>query len=253
MLLALLQARTGSTRLPGKVLLPILGRPMIERQIERLRRSRRIERFLVATSTHAEDDALAALCGRIGVPCFRGSLDDVLDRFYQAAKAHGAKHILRLTGDCPLADPLEIDRLVDFYFEGRFDYASNCLEPSFPDGLDAEIFSYETLERAWREARLPSEREHVTLYIVTHGEKFRLGSLRAARDLSHLRWTVDEPEDYEFVRRVYETLYPKNPAFGTEDLLALLDAEPALARINARFKRNEGLERSRRKDRLEAD
>ncbi len=253
MLVALLQARTGSTRLPGKVLLPILGRPMIERQIERLRRSRRIERLLIATSTQAEDDALAALCGRIGVPCFRGSLDDVLDRFYQAAKAHGARHILRLTGDCPLADPLEIDRLIDFYLEGRFDYASNCLEPSFPDGLDAEIFSFETLERAWREARLASEREHVTLYIITHGEKFRLGSLRAERDLSHLRWTVDEPEDYEFVRRVYEALYPRNPAFDTKELLQLLEAEPALAGINSRFKRNEGLERSLRKDRLEAD
>jgi len=248
-IVAILQARTGSTRLPGKVLLPILGEPMIARQIERLRRSRRIDRLLVATSNSAEDDPLAGLCARIGIPCYRGDLEDVLDRFYRAAIANGARHIVRLTGDCPLADPVEIDRLVEFYLEGGFDYASNCLEPSLPDGLDAEIFSFSTLARTWSEAHLASEREHVTLYITKHPEQFHIGSLRTELDRSHMRWTVDEPEDLEFVRRVFEALYPQNPAFGSKEVLQLLAAKPELTRINAKYRRNEGLERSLRKER----
>lgn len=248
MILAVLQARVSSTRLPGKVLLPILGAPMLARQIERVRRSRRIDRLVVATGDGAEDDAVAGLCEGIGVECFRGSLHDVLDRFYRAAAPHRPRHVVRLTGDCPLADWTVIDRAVDFHLEGGYDYASNALEPSWPDGLDVEVVRFEALETAWREARLPSEREHVLPFVHRRPERFRLGSLRDATDLSGLRWTVDEPADLAFVSRVYEALYPADPAFGTEDVLRLLRERPEISALNRGFERNEGMRKSEAAD-----
>jgi len=237
-----------STRLPGKVMKPILGRPMIERQIERLRCCKRVDQLIVATSTHPEDDVLEALCSGLGVPCFRGDLEDVLDRFYRAAKPYTPKHVVRLTGDCPLTDPRLIDELIDFYLEARCDYANNCEEPTLPDGLDAEVFSFAALTRAWQEAVLPSQREHVTSFIRSHPERFKIGIYKYQRDLSDLRWTVDEPEDLQFAAKVYEKLYPADAAFRMEDILALLEREPELMEINRRFERNSGLKKSIEKD-----
>lgn len=245
---AILQARVSSSRLPGKVLKPILERPMLVRQIERISRARRFDRLIVATSTDSDDDAIEALCQALGVNVYRGPLDDVLARYHGAAGAFGCDHIVRLTGDCPLADPTLIDDLIELHLDGRFDYSSTGIEPSFPDGLDAEIMTRAALETAHAQARLPSEREHVTLFLYEHPADFRIGSLTGGRDLSHLRWTVDEPEDFTFVTRVYEALYPSDPGFGTDDILALLDRQPELAQINARFERNEGLRRSRQRD-----
>ncbi|MFX0200476.1 MAG: cytidylyltransferase domain-containing protein [Candidatus Hodarchaeota archaeon] len=247
--IAILQARMGSSRLPGKVLKPILGRPMLELQIERLRRCKRIDRLVVATSVSPEDQAIADLCHRIGVDCLRGDPENVLDRFYQAAKQYDPRHVVRLTGDCPLADPALIDDLVEFYLSNGCDYASNCHEPSFPDGLDAEILSFSALEQAWREAELPSHLEHVTPFIRAHPERFKIASYRYHTDLSHLRWVVDEPEDLEFVRRVYEALYPIKPEFGTEDILALLKRRPELLKLNEGIRRNEGAKKSIVRDR----
>jgi len=244
MILAILQARVSSSRLPGKVLEGILGKPMIERQIERVRRARRIERFVLATSTDSRDDSLAELGERIAVDCFRGSLDDVLDRFYQAARVYGAAHVVRLTGDCPLADPELIDKVIDFHVAGNFDYTSNTLKPSFPDGLDVEVLRFSALAHAWREADLPSEREHVTSFIYKHPERFQLGSYAGPEDLSHLRWTVDERKDLEFVRRVYEALYPGKPDFGIQDVLKLLASHPELTKINCTIERNAGYRKS---------
>ena len=158
MILAILQARMSSSRLPGKVLAPILGEPMIARQIERLRRAERIDRLVIATSDQPDDDELAAEAGRIGCDVFRGALDDVLERYYRCATAQAPlpDHVVRLTGDCPLADPGLIDRLIAFHLEGGFDYASTALEPTWPDGLDAEIMTMAALEAAWREATLSS-------------------------------------------------------------------------------------------------
>jgi spore coat polysaccharide biosynthesis protein SpsF (cytidylyltransferase family) len=246
--LAILQARMSSTRLPGKVMEPILGRPMIERQIERLMRCRRVDQLIMATSNHPADDDLEILCRRLGVPCFRGDLENVLDRFYQAAKPYNPKHVVRLTGDCPLTDPRLIDELIDFYLESQCDYASNCQEPTLPDGLDAEIFSFAALEQIWKEAVLPSHLEHVTSFFRSNPERFKIGSYRYHKDLSALRWTVDESEDLDFVRRVYEELYPSNPEFQTEDILALLKREPELMEINRRFERNSGMKKSIEKD-----
>lgn len=239
-MLAILQARCSSSRLPGKVLKPLLGEPMIARHIERLRRAKRIDRLLVATSAEVSDDPLAALCTKLNVDCFRGSLNDVLDRFYQAANAFPSEHLLRLTGDCPLADHDIIDACIDFHLAGDYDYTSNALQASFPDGLDVEVLRFRCLEEAWREAQLPSEREHVTSFIYHHPERYRIGHYRQARDLSWLRWTVDRPEDFQLVDAIYSALYPQNPAFSTADVLALLARHPELADINADPTRNEG-------------
>lgn len=244
MIVGVLQARMSSTRLPGKVLAPILGRPMIARQLERLARATRLERLVVATSIDPGDDPLAAECAALGVACFRGSLDDVLDRFHAALAGTGARQVVRLTADCPLTDPALIDALVEFHLTGGYDYSSNCVPPTLPDGLDAEILKIEVLERAWREAREKADREHVTQYVVKRPQVFRIGALTNDEDLSAHRWTVDEPEDLEFVRRVYTELYPGNPAFGWRDVLALVARHPEIAAINRGFRRNEGPTRS---------
>ncbi len=246
MIIAILQARASSRRLPGKVLRPLLGRPMLARQIERLERAETIDRLVVATSTQPSDDAVAALCAELEIGCFRGEMDDVLDRIYHAASQysddHLRDHILRLTADCPITDPNLIDELVKFHLKGKFDYSSNCLEPTFPDGLDAEIMTFVTLEEAWSEATLPAHLEHVTPFIYSQPERYRLGSFKQKDDLSKLRWTVDEPADFAFVRKVFAMLYPKKPDFGTSDLLDLLVQRPELTRLNAHLERNEGYE-----------
>lgn len=246
--LAVIQARASSSRLPAKVLQPILGRPMLSRQLERLRRCRRIDKLLVATSGDSSDQPIVDLCAAESVACFRGSLNDVLDRFYRAAKPFLPEHVVRLTGDCPLADPDLIDRVIEFHLQGGYDFVSNAIEPTFPDGLDAAVFRLQLLEQAWREAKLPSEREHVTPFMRRHPERYKIGSYKGSPDRSGLRWTVDEPADLAFVTAVYERLYPGKPDFGSEDIYRLLDQEPGLLRLNDGIRRNEGLQRSRQQD-----
>lgn len=244
MMLALLQARVSSTRLPGKVLLPILGEPMLFRQVERLQRCRQIVRLVVATSIDPSDDLIAAECAPRGIDCARSSLDDVLDRFVVAARPFQPQAVVRLTGDCPLADPELIDEVIRFFRAGSYDYVSNSDPPGFPDGLDVEVIRFSCLLQAHREAVLPSHREHVTPFLRAHPDRFRLGNYASAVDRAHLRWTVDEPQDFEFVRQVYEQIYPVNPAFTSGDVLALLANQPELLRINAGIERNEGLKKS---------
>jgi spore coat polysaccharide biosynthesis protein SpsF (cytidylyltransferase family) len=249
--LAVLQARMSSTRLPGKVLMPILGRPMLALHLERLKRCTSVDELAVATSTDPSDDALAGLCLGEGVDCFRGSLNDVLDRFISAARPYAPDVVVRLTGDCPLADPSLIDEIVNRFVVSDLDYLSNCVPPTYPDGLDVEVTRFTALEAAAREAVLPSHREHVTPFIRKQPERFRIGNHASPDvDRSSMRWTVDEPEDFEFVKQVYERLYPTNPSFTTSDVLALLAAEPALTLINARYERNEGSKKSLAADKL---
>ena len=240
MILAILQARASSRRLPGKVLKPILGQPMLARQIERLLRCRRIDKLVLATSMEASDEPVAEVAQMTGIDCFRGSLDDVLDRFYQAALPHRPRHIVRLTGDCPLADWEVIDGCIGFTLDGGYDWASNALKPTWPDGLDVECMTFAALETAWREAKEPLYREHVTPFLHRQSERFKLGSFEAAEDLSGLRWTVDEPADFEFASRIFEALYPANAAFTTADILGYLARHPEVVAINARIERNEG-------------
>lgn len=244
MILAILQARLSSTRLPQKVLKPLLGRPMVLRQIERIQRSKKIDELVVATSDEASDDPLEMLFNENGVNCFRGSLDDVLDRYYQAAILWDPEYIVRLTADCPLTDPNVIDDVISFYMNGDYDYVSNSVPPTFPDGLDIEIFKFSCLKQAWQEAQLSSEREHATPYIYNNPQKFKLGNYENTTDLSHLRWTVDEPEDFEFVEKIYKELYPFNPEFVMRDILKLLNKQPELLEINNMFARNEGYQKS---------
>jgi spore coat polysaccharide biosynthesis protein SpsF len=252
MILAILQARVSSTRLPGKVLKPLRGAPMILRQIERLGRSSLIDELLVATSTDSSDTPLADVCLTHGVNCFRGNLDDVLDRFYQAARSLDPlvpNHIVRLTGDCPLIDPTLIDQVIQFHLDGAYDFTSNALTPTFPDGLDTEIFTWPTLEQTWQVAKRSSEREHVTSYMET-SEQFSRGNFYAAPDRSALRWTVDEPEDFQFVEEVYKALYSENSAFSSEDIYSLLARKPELSAINQAYHRNEGYLKSLQDDEL---
>lgn len=244
----IVQARMGSTRLPGKVLMEIVGHPMLWHVVDRVRQAETLDKVVVATSDDPSDHAIAFFCKREGIPCFQGSKDDVLDRYYRAAEWIGADVIVRITADCPLIDPDVVDDIVKYYMEGDYDYVSNTAPPTFPDGLDAEVFSFQALERAWCEAKWQSEREHVTPYIRKHPELFRTGNVAYREDLSHMRWTVDEPQDLEFVRAVYSFL--KNVSFRMTDVLNLLKKHPKLMEINAGIKRNEGYQKSVREDGL---
>lgn len=232
MIVAIVQARMSSTRLPGKVLAPVAGKPMLERQLERVRRSRMIERLVVATSEEPEDDAVAAAARAAGCDGFRGSLEDVLDRFTAAARYYEATDVVRLTADCPLSDPELVDDVLRVHLASGADYTSNVLEPRYPDGLDVEVLGVDALERAWSEAATPHDREHVTPFLLHHPERFLLRSVRGEQDLSRLRWTVDHPEDLAFVRAVFERFLPERPDFGWRDVLELLEREPRIAAAN---------------------
>lgn len=230
--LIIVQARMTSTRLPGKVLLPLAGEPMLARLIERLRRVRRANGIVVATTTNATDDPIAALCAQLGVPCHRGSEQDVLSRYADAARLYGADVVVRITADCPLIDPALIDQLIETYEEGDSDYVSNMLPPTWPYGMAVEVFSAAALVQAHAEATQAAEREHVTPFLYWHPERYRLRNVASPVDLSRHRWTVDTPEDYELVRRLFDHLMPTQPQFTQADVLALLDQHPDWIAIN---------------------
>ena len=242
----------GSTRLPGKMTLPIIdGKGALELMIERITQSDTLKRVIVATTVLPEDDALIDVCKRIGVESFRGHATDVLDRYYQCATALAPGDVLvRLTGDCPLHDPATIDRVVNFFSAGSYDYAANTHPPTFPDGVDTEVFTYAALQAAWRKATLPSEREHVTYYIYTHPSEFRIGNLANDTDLSPHRWTLDEPADLRFIRRIYEELRPCGRLFGMSEVTELLERHPDILALNSDIERNAGLRKSLELDRL---
>lgn len=243
--IAILQARLGSTRLPGKVLMDLAGRPLLAHVIDRVQAVRGIDRGVLATTTADRDRPLIKLARELGVEAFAGNEDDVLDRYYRAAQHFEADVIMRLTADCPLLDPAVSAQVLDRFRQGDADYVSNTQPPTFPDGLDTEVFSFAALDRAWRGATLGSEREHVTPYIWKNPDKFRLASVTNDVDLSALRWTVDEAPDLEFVRAIYARLYRDGQLpFSMQDVLALLASEADLQDTNAHFKRNAGYLRS---------
>lgn len=230
--LIIVQARMTSTRLPGKVLLPLCGEPMLTRLVERLRRAQRVDGIVIATTTNATDDPIASLCEALGVPCHRGSEHDVLSRYADAARLHGADVVVRITADCPLIDPALVDQVIATYEEGDSHYVSNMLPPTWPFGMAVEVFSAAVLRQANAEATEAAEREHVTPFIYWHPERYRLRNVPSQNDLSAQRWTVDTPEDYELVRRLFESLYPIHPAFTLADLLAAMKAHPEWVEIN---------------------
>ena len=229
MTLAVLQARMSSTRLPGKVLAPVAGAPMILRQIERLRRARKLETIVVATSARADDDPLVEMLAAADIPVHRGDLDDVLGRFIGALDAFPAETLVRLTADCPLADPEVIDATIARFEDSGADYASNVAEPrSFPKGLDVEVMTAAALRRAAAETAAPHDREHVTPYLYNNPDLFRLASYAQAADEGAVRWTVDRPDDLDFVRAVYDALYGGDPNFTSDAIRAFVRSRPDL-------------------------
>jgi len=201
---AIIQARMSSSRFPGKVLAPLGGLPMIAFMVDRVRQSRMVDQIVVATSVDPTDDPIAAELSARGIDCFRGNLDDVLDRFVQCARAARADHVVRLTGDCPLMDADLIDRALVELASSGVDYVSNIAPPTYPDGLDVEAFTMTALEKAWAQARLPSEREHVTLWLRSGEAGIDLRNWRGTADYSGLRWTVDHADDLQHVSRLVQ-------------------------------------------------
>jgi spore coat polysaccharide biosynthesis protein SpsF len=232
-IVAIVQARMGSTRLPGKVLLPLLGEPMLVQEMARIGRSKRISSTIVATTHLPADDRIVDLCRKQGWQYCRGSEQDVLDRYYHCARQAGADVVVRLTSDCPLIEPAVIDRVIEAFARNSpdVDYVSNVLPPrTFPRGLDTEVFSFAALERSWKEDKNPLLREHVTQYMVQNPDKFRISGITNTRDLSGLRWTVDTKEDFRLVTEIYSHF--GHNRFSMEDVLSLMEKRPELLRIN---------------------
>ncbi|MBD2770182.1 glycosyltransferase family protein [Hymenobacter sp. BT664] len=237
-ILTVVQARVGSSRLPGKVLLPLAGEPLLVRMVQRVQRARHAGTVVVATTTDDRDDAVAACCATHGLPCFRGHALDLLDRHYQAARHYRAGVVVKIPSDCSLIDPAVIDQVLAVYLESpdRYDFVSNLHPATFPDGNDVEVMRFEALETAWCEASRPLEREHTTPFFWENPDRFRLANVpyETGQDLSMShRWTIDYPEDYAFIKAVYEALYPGNPTFGLSDILNLLNQRPDIAQLNA--------------------
>ncbi len=262
--IAIIQARMGSSRLPGKVLLEIGGEPMLVRVVDRTRRAESISQVIVATTTETEDDQIAMVCAERGYHCYRGSLFDVLDRYYQAAVQFNAQTIIRITSDCPLIDPDVIDRTVAAFFgktqpadkvlsdpcseilpqktfgksncENAFDFAANRLPPpwgrTYPIGLDTEVCTFQALEEAWREAKEKHQREHVMPFFYDHLERYRLLLVNHDQDFGALRWTVDTPQDLELLRKIFDQ-FSGQAFFSWLDVLDLVRSEPALTKVNA--------------------
>lgn len=242
--MAIIQARIGSTRLPGKVLKPLAGHPMLWHVVRRVRATLGLSEVVVATPESSENDPIRAFCAREGIAVFSGSEDDVLDRYYRAALAFSADPVVRVTSDCPVVDPTLIEQLLVLFADGGFDYAGISIGGAakaagvngYPSGLDAECFTFAALERAWREATLQPEREHVTPYIWSHKDRFRTGAHMPAQDWTDMRLSVDQLEDFAVVEAIYEALYEEGGrAFDFEDVARFLAAHPDVAELNRRF------------------
>jgi len=240
-IVTIIQGRMASSRLPGKVLIDIAGQPMLAHVVERARQAKTVDQVVVATTIQAEDDAIQAFCQQRGYAVSRGSLHDVLDRFYQAAVAFQADVVVRVTADCPLLDPQVVDHTVEEFLRSGVDFAANRLPPPFhrtyPIGLDTEVCTFQALERAWREAREPHEREHVMPYLYDTPDRFKILRVEYEKDYGALRWTVDTPADLELVRQIFARFSPRTD-FTWLEVLALFEREPELAQINAEVKHN---------------
>jgi spore coat polysaccharide biosynthesis protein SpsF len=230
-IVAIIQARMGSTRLPGKVLKDLAGKTVLARVVERVRRASLINEVMVATTDGRADDVIVQECRRCAVPVFRGDEEDVLDRYFRAAQLTKAEVVVRITSDCPLIDPQVTDKTVRAFLDERPDYASNTLTRTYPRGLDTEVIAIKALERAWRLADQRYQRTHVTAYIYELPETFKLLSVTGEVDYSSHRWTVDTPADLEFVQAIYARLRDREQFTGP-DVLAVLEREPQLLELN---------------------
>ena len=231
------QARVGSTRFPGKIMKEILGKTVLIHDLDRIKEMKTINKIVVATTDLEKDDSIINTVKKYNknIGIYRGSEDDVLDRYYKAAKEFNANVIVRITSDCPLIDPNISDLVVETFLENKCDYCCNNMPRTYPHGLDTEVFSFEALERAWREARKSYEREHVTPYIRESPDKFKIINVWNNVDLSNLRWTLDYQEDFEFITEIYKRLSPKKKIFYRQDILDVLNKEPWLIEINKKY------------------
>jgi spore coat polysaccharide biosynthesis protein SpsF len=235
---AIIQARMTSTRLPGKVLLPGYNKSMLEHLVERLQQSQHIQKVIVATTINQTDDPIIELCEKLEIGYHRGSENDVLQRVLDTMSAHDTDIIVEITGDCPLIDYNVVDDVINTYLNNSYDYVSNVMKRTYPRGLDTQVFSKQVLEKVNTLTKDPMDREHVSLYIYKHPQTFSCHGISLPTELSHpdYRWTLDTPEDYEFIKTVFEKLYPTNPKFTFQDIYKLISSNPELTNINKEIK-----------------
>ena len=245
----IIEARTGSTRLPNKVLAKIEDRPMIFYVINRAKKIKSVEQILLSTTKEKNDQVLLEIAEKSGIIGFAGDTNDVLNRDYQCALKVNAEPIIRITGDCPLLDPNTVEDMLQFFLKNNYDYVSNRITPTYPDGLDAEIYSFETLQKTAQEAKWSSERELVTTYITKNPKKFKIFNYKGKDDFSNLRWSIDQEEDLRFVREVYSKMKPKID-FSMTEMLELISKNPYLSEINKDIMRNEGHLKIYKNDRI---
>lgn len=243
--LAIIQARTGSSRLPNKVLMKLADKTVLEHVVNRVKASKLVSDVIVATTLNDQDLEIVKICAQNNIKVYCGSENDVLDRFYQIAKILKPKNIIRITADCPVIDPEIIDLVISEHIKSESDYTSNVIpSTTFPDGLDVEVFTYESLEKAYYNSILASQREHVTPYINKNDSIFKLGNVENKIDLSDKRWTLDNKEDFDFLSEVFSNLYFKNNFFGMNEILDFIAYNPELENINKHIERNEGYKKS---------
>ena len=247
-ILIISQARYGSTRLPGKVLKEILGKPLLWYVVKRLEQVKTPNKIIIATADSRENDPIIKFAEELNLGYFAGSEDDVLDRYYQTAKKFKGDVIIRITSDCPLADPVIVDQALDIFLNGDYDYVSNVDPPTYPDGFDTEVFSFEALERAWKEAKMQSEREHVTPFIRNRENNFKLKNFENNKDYKDYRLTVDTQEDFDLIAKIIEEFHDKWETFTMQDVVDFINSNPDLREINMKYERNEGLAKSIRED-----
>jgi spore coat polysaccharide biosynthesis protein SpsF len=243
----IIQARMGSSRLPGKVLMKIDKKyTVLEYVIKQISQSKLVNKVIIATTNLEQDDVIQKVANELGIECFRGSSDNVLDRYYECAKKFSLNNILRITSDCPLIDPGIVDKVIEKYLTKDFDYVSNTLIRTFPIGMDSEIFSFDVLEKSWQNASLLSEKEHVTPYMINKKNGFRLGNIKNELNVGQLRLTLDRIEDYELIKKIVKKI-GRRPIF-MKDVLKLFSEEPELVKINAHIPANEGMLKSLKRD-----
>lgn len=230
--LAIVQARMGSSRLPGKVLKQVNGKSLLLHQVDRLKKCQKIHQIVIATTIKPEDDQIVKLCENNDIDFFRGSEDDVLERYYETRKNFGGEVIVRLTSDCPLIDPNVVDGTIQFFLDNTFDYVSNTIERTFPRGLDTEVFSKEVLEVAFNNATLVRDREHVTAYVYSHPEKFNVGMYKDECDYSFYRWTVDTEEDFQLIKKIFEAYKGEEEKLNYSAIITLMENNPEWKKIN---------------------
>ena len=239
-ILIVVQARMASSRLPGKVMLPILGKSLLARMVERLQLIKHTATIVIATSVNPEDNIIEQEAAAINISCYRGSINNLLERHYMSAVKHNADIVLKIPSDCPLIDPQIIDEVLDFFLldPDKYDYVSNLHPATWPDGNDVEIMTMACLEKNWRFAERPLELEHTTPYIWENPDQFSIGNVSWSKGLDYSmlhRFTIDYREDYEFIKRVYEELYPINPSFSCDDIIDLITEKPEIYELNAAY------------------